>query len=172
MEGRACRARRARCRRRGPRRRTEQPIAESRRNFPPSCFGHRYQSVYQMKVIDVPQARIGLYARPNSKNLSLRGYILAKSGRTNEADEVLRTLESVAPEHYVPPCCIRARVRRAWPTRFGLPVARRRPIRCGTFTLSSWLAGDPKWDDLREDPRFRALVERCDFMRTASHIKR
>ena len=29
-------------------------------------------------------------------------------------------------------------------------------------------AGDPKWDALREDPRFRALVERCDFMRRAS----
>ena len=28
-------------------------------------------------------------------------------------------------------------------------------------------AGDPKWDALREDPRFRALVERCDFMRRA-----
>jgi hypothetical protein len=28
-------------------------------------------------------------------------------------------------------------------------------------------AQDPKWDDLREDPRFRRLVERCDFMRTA-----
>ena len=28
-----------------------------------------------------------------------------------------------------------------------------------------FLAPDPKWDDLREDPRFRALVERCDFMR-------
>jgi len=25
----------------------------------------------------------------------------------------------------------------------------------------------PKWDELREDPRFRRLVERCDFMRTA-----
>ena len=29
------------------------------------------------------------------------------------------------------------------------------------------VAGDPKWDAFREDPRFRALVERCDFMRTA-----
>ena len=29
-------------------------------------------------------------------------------------------------------------------------------------------AGDPKWDELSEDPRFRALVERCDFMRRAS----
>ena len=32
------------------------------------------------------------------------------------------------------------------------------------------VAGDPKWDVLREDPRFRALVERCDFMRTAKTV--
>ena len=25
---------------------------------------------------------------------------------------------------------------------------------------------DPKWDPFREDPRFRALVKRRDFMRT------
>jgi hypothetical protein len=28
-------------------------------------------------------------------------------------------------------------------------------------------AHDPKWDGLRDDPRFRQLLERCDFMRTA-----
>src|SRR5262245_17956833 len=31
----------------------------------------------------------------NSKMLSLRGYILAKSGRTTQAEEVLRTLKSM-----------------------------------------------------------------------------
>ncbi len=39
----------------------------------------------------------------NSKAMSLRGYILAKSGRLNEAREVLRTLEADAGERYVPP---------------------------------------------------------------------
>jgi hypothetical protein len=29
---------------------------------------------------------------------------------------------------------------------------------------------DPKWDPFREDPRFRALVERCDFMRRAKTV--
>ena len=39
----------------------------------------------------------------NSKNPSLRGYILAKSGRRNEAEKVLGTLERTDREGYVPP---------------------------------------------------------------------
>ena len=39
----------------------------------------------------------------NSKMVSLRGYILAKLGRTNEAEDVLRALKSIARERYVPP---------------------------------------------------------------------
>ena len=30
-----------------------------------------------------------------------------------------------------------------------------------------YLPVDPKWDAYRDDPRFVALLERCNFMRTA-----
>jgi hypothetical protein len=39
----------------------------------------------------------------NSKMISLRGYILATTGRRDEAAEVLSTLEAMAHERYVPP---------------------------------------------------------------------
>lgn len=39
----------------------------------------------------------------NSKMLSLRGYILAKSGRTKQAEDLLRTLKSMERKRYVPP---------------------------------------------------------------------
>jgi TolB-like protein/tetratricopeptide (TPR) repeat protein len=39
----------------------------------------------------------------NSKAISLRGYIFARSGRINEAREVLRKLEADATSRYVPP---------------------------------------------------------------------
>ena len=100
----------------------------------------------------------------NSKMLSLRGYILAKSGRTNQAEEVLRTLKGIDRERYVPP--------------YAMALVYAGLGQCDS--AFEWLdrayaardvhlvfLPDPKWDDLREDPRFRALVERCDFMRTA-----
>ncbi len=39
----------------------------------------------------------------NSKAISLRGYIVAKQGRSHEAREVLRALEAVSRDHFVPP---------------------------------------------------------------------
>ena len=30
-----------------------------------------------------------------------------------------------------------------------------------------FLTVDSKWDPLREDPRFKSILKRCDFMRTA-----
>ena len=38
-----------------------------------------------------------------SKAMSLRGYLLAKLGRESEARDLLRTLETVSRERYVPP---------------------------------------------------------------------
>ena len=100
----------------------------------------------------------------NSKMLSLRGYILAKSGRTNQAEEVLRTLKGIDRERYVPP--------------YAMALVYAGLGQCDS--AFEWLdrayaardvhlvfLPDPKWDDFREDPRFRRLLERCDFMRTA-----
>jgi hypothetical protein len=39
----------------------------------------------------------------------------------------------------------------------------------------AWLTQDAKWDPFRDDPRFRRLLERCNFTRTArtgGHIER
>jgi TolB-like protein/DNA-binding winged helix-turn-helix (wHTH) protein/Flp pilus assembly protein TadD len=43
------------------------------------------------------------FSGQNSKALSLRAYILAKLGRTEDARAMLRTLESIAQANYVPP---------------------------------------------------------------------
>jgi TolB-like protein/DNA-binding winged helix-turn-helix (wHTH) protein/Tfp pilus assembly protein PilF len=100
----------------------------------------------------------------NSKMLSLRGYILAKSGRTNQAEEVLRTLKSIAGDRYVPPYAM-ALVYAGLGQRDSAFEWLDRAYAERDVHLV--FLADPKWDPFREDPRFRALVKRCDFMRTA-----
>lgn len=118
-----------------------------------------------LKALDKAEA-----LTPNSKNLSLRGYILAKSGRRNEAEKVLRTLETVAREsvreRYVPPYAF-ALVFAGLGQRDSAFQWLENAYKERDVHLVFLATHDPKWDDLREDPRFRALVERCDFMRTA-----
>ena len=101
----------------------------------------------------------------NSKMASLRGYILARMGRTNEAEEVLSSLRDMARERYVPPyamALVHAGLGQTDLTFQWLDKA----VNENDVHLV-WLVEDPKWDPYREDPRFRRLVERCNFMRTA-----
>jgi TolB-like protein/DNA-binding winged helix-turn-helix (wHTH) protein/Tfp pilus assembly protein PilF len=101
----------------------------------------------------------------NSKTISLRGYILAKLGRTNEAESVLRALQSIAREKYVPPYAM-ALVHAGLDQRDLAFDWLDRAIDARDVHLV-WLTQDAKWNPFREDPRFRGLVERCNFMRTA-----
>ena len=104
----------------------------------------------------------------NSKIVSLRGYILAKVGRTNEAESVLRALKNIAGDKYVPPYAI-ALVHAGLDQRDSVFEWLDRAIDARDVHLV-WLTQDGKWDPFREDPRFRGLVERCDFMRRAKTV--
>ena len=101
----------------------------------------------------------------NSKMLSLRGYILAKMGRTTDAEEVLNTLNGIAGDRYVPPyamALVHAGLGQTDQVFASLDTAvDERDVHL------AWLVQDPKWDPYRTDPRFRSLLERCDFTRTA-----
>jgi TolB-like protein/DNA-binding winged helix-turn-helix (wHTH) protein/Flp pilus assembly protein TadD len=122
------------------------------------------QGQYDMAVEALTAA--ARFSGANSKPMSLRGYLLAKAGRPDEARAILATLEAASRQRYVPPYA------------FAL-------IHAGlgeTDTVFEWLdrayaardvhlmylTVDPKWDPYRADPRFAALLARCDFMRTAT----
>ena len=85
---------------------------------------------------------------------------------------MLRTLEtrareSVARERYVPPTTV-ALVYVGLGQRDLAFHWLEDAYKARDVHLIYLAAGASGWDDLREDPRFRALVERCDFMRTAN----
>ena len=101
------------------------------------------------------------FASGNSKMISLRGYILAMSGRRNEAAEVLSTLETIAHDRYVPPYA------------FALICAglehRERALEWleHAYTVRDvhliWLPMDARWDAFRTESAFVGLIERCGF---------
>jgi TolB-like protein len=104
------------------------------------------------------------FSGQNSKTFSLRGYVLAKLGRTEEANEVLSTLESVSRARYVPPFAM-ALINAG----LGRPDAvfdwLERAYDARDVHLI-FLPVDPKWDGFRSDRRFETLLSRCGFTRT------
>jgi TolB-like protein/DNA-binding winged helix-turn-helix (wHTH) protein/Flp pilus assembly protein TadD len=99
----------------------------------------------------------------NTKAISYRGHVLARSGRAAAAREILKTLEAISSERYVPPYALAlvhaglgdANAAFAWLER----ALEARDVHLIFLTV------DPKWDPYRADPRFAALLARCDFMR-------
>jgi tetratricopeptide (TPR) repeat protein len=95
----------------------------------------------------------------NSKALSLRGYLMARRGRTEEARAVLGALEDAARVRYLPPyamALVHAGLGEhdasfAW-------LDRAHEVRDVHVV---YLPVDPKWDPLRSDARFPALLGRC-----------
>jgi TolB-like protein/DNA-binding winged helix-turn-helix (wHTH) protein/Flp pilus assembly protein TadD len=105
------------------------------------------------------------FSGQNSKPLSLRAYILAKLGRTDEARGMLRTLESVSA-NYVPPYAM-ALINAGLGEQESAYTWLERAYDARDVHLI-YLTMDPKWDSYRADPRFEALIVRCGFRRTAT----
>jgi TolB-like protein/Tfp pilus assembly protein PilF len=100
----------------------------------------------------------------NSKAVSLRGYVLAQTGRANEAREVLRRLEALSRERYVPPYAM-AIVHAGLGEREAVFDWLDKAYAARDVHLI-FLPVDPKWDPYRGDSRFEALLARCGFTRT------
>ena len=103
----------------------------------------------------------GRFSGQNSKAVALRGYVLARAGRSAEARDVLTTLEVAARDRYVPAYAI-ALVHAAAGDRDAVFESLERAYEARDVHLI-FLTVDPKWDDYRQDPRFVALLSRCGF---------
>jgi len=98
----------------------------------------------------------------NSKAISLRGYLLARMGRGDEAREVLRTLTEGSRTHYVPPYAM-ALVEAGLGETEVVFKWLEKAFAAGDVHLI-YLPVDPKWDPYRPDPRFVALLAKCGFL--------
>ena len=99
----------------------------------------------------------------NSKPVSLRGFVLAKIGRTDEARDVLGLLEGLSAERYLPPFAVAL-------VHAGLgqdaEALRWLERACSVRDVHlTFLTADCKWDRFRDDGRFQALLSRNGLAR-------
>jgi TolB-like protein/Flp pilus assembly protein TadD len=109
----------------------------------------------------------GRFSDGNSKAMSFRGHLLAKLGRVDEARDLLRTLEAVSRDRYVPPHAM-ALVHVGLGARDAVFEWLDRAYEARDVHLI-FLPVDPRWDAYRADPRFGALLARCGFASAAAH---
>ena len=133
-------------------------------------IGHvmRGQALMQLGQLDAALEALttaGRFSNYNSKTMSFRGHVLASAGRASEAREVLQALETVSREKYVPPYAM-AFITLGLGDKDATFAWLERALAAHDVHLM-FLTVDPKWDPLRDDPRFKSILKRCDFMRTA-----
>ena len=97
----------------------------------------------------------------NSKLHSLRGYVLARKGRAEDAREVLNTLEVMSRARYIPPYA-RALVHAGLGETPAALDWLERAYEARDVHLIA-LPTDAKWDPYRSDLRFKSLLQRCGF---------
>lgn len=98
----------------------------------------------------------------NTEALSLKGYTLAGMARRREAELVMRTLIETANTRFVPPynvALLLAGMNEMDKAFQWLETARlRRDVHMVFLTV------EPKWDSLRNEPRFQRLLQECGLL--------
>ena len=96
-----------------------------------------------------------------SETLSLIGYTEARSGHRAQAEESLKELSAMADRAYVPPYHFALLYHGLGNTNETLTWLAR--ARQGRDVHMVFLGVDPKWDDLRSDPRFTEMLRSMRF---------
>jgi tetratricopeptide (TPR) repeat protein len=128
-------------------------------------LGQAYERLDQPDLALEALTSAGRLSGGNSKPIALRGYVLARQGDTQAALDLLRLLQTVASEKFVPPYAF-ALVLEGLGERDRALQFLERALEAHDVHLA-FLVFDPKWDPLRPDPRFTALIDRCFSAATA-----
>lgn len=124
---------------------------------------HLAQVLVELGEMDLALAALNKSGKlgVNSKVIALRGYVFARMGRREEAQNVLQTLLAIGRERYVPPYAM-AMVH-AGLGQFELALQWLERCYDTRDVHLIFLTMDPKWDPLRSKPRFSNLLRRCGF---------
>jgi hypothetical protein len=97
----------------------------------------------------------------NSKLFSLQIYILAKTGRDDEARQTVTALEETATSRYVPPYAIGLGYLGLQQADAMFPWLDRAYDARDVHLIFAPV--DPKWDPYRGERRFQDVIRRCGF---------
>jgi TolB-like protein/DNA-binding winged helix-turn-helix (wHTH) protein len=126
-------------------------------------LGQAYESVGESaRAIEALETAERL-STGNSKALSMRGHLLGRTGRRLEALQIVETLRVTSRQRFVPPYAF-ALIHAGLGDREEVFAWLDRAYHVRDVHLI-FLTVDSKWDPYRSDPRFTALLARCDFMR-------
>jgi tetratricopeptide (TPR) repeat protein len=140
------------------------------RTYPLIALGRYEEAVQECDTALDLNSRVAGPDRPHSYTLALRGYAMARMGRTTEAERVLTILREQSREQYVSPhheaLLLHALGRNEEALiRLGDAVD-------GRDLFVTFAGVDPKWDGLRNVPAFRALMARANLLDVSDRARR
>jgi tetratricopeptide (TPR) repeat protein len=101
------------------------------------------------------------YSGGNDKSLAYRAHDLARMGRGDEARAIIAVLEGRSRERYVPPYTI-ALIYAGLGEVDAAFEWLERAFEARDVHLA-FTSVDPRWDALRNEPRFLSLLSRCNY---------
>jgi Flp pilus assembly protein TadD len=100
-------------------------------------------------------------SRVNSESIALAGYSLAKSGETEKARAVLGELHRSSTEKYVPPYNFALLYNALGETGKAMDFLEKGLAEKDVRMV--FLKIEPKWNNLRNEPRFQEIMRRVGF---------
>lgn len=104
--------------------------------------------------------KAGEFSGGTTEPLSLAGYTYAVAGQKTEAERILRELQEMPRHRYVPPYNVALVYHGLGDSVEALDWLEKACEENDVHMV--FLAVDPKWDTLRNDPRFNSLLGRKD----------
>ena len=107
--------------------------------------------------------KAGEFSGGNSETISLSGFTYAMSGRRGEADRMLRELEAMSEQRYVPPYNVALVYHGLGDSGEALKLLEKAYQERDVHMV--FLGVDPKWDALHDNPGFVKIIGRMNLLK-------